>query len=620
MASELTEIIRFLGETAPFDALEKSALVALARSLDISYHRAGARILDAGQHNDRLFVVRSGAVELKLAGEELTARLGQGASFAYPSLLRGGEVRNMTEALEDTLLYAIPAERFHALRSANPAFAAHFTNDEASRIKHALERRREGSRFALDERQVGDLLSGKAPVTCPADWSIRKAVELMAMRDVSTLAISQDGALAGIFTDKDLRKRVVASGLSLDGAIGEVMTQAPRTLAVHSAIAEAMAMMASGGFRHIPLIDESGGLAGILSATDILSAIGANAIDTGMMIARARTAAELVETSRSIPESFATMVRAGTHGAHATRFTSALGEAVHRRAAELAEEELGAPPCTYALVVFGSLAREEQLTGSDQDNALVIDDSATPAAQEYFAKLANRICDLLDACGYVYCKGGIMASNAEQRLTLSTWRERYADWIARPSQDRILAATIFFDMRAVHGNAALVDTLRGDVIAMASENPLFISYLARDALRAKVPLGFFRNLVLEKGDGGQSIFDAKAQAIMPIIDIARTLALAGGIEHVGSAARLRSLAKSGRMNRDDARSLEDALLFVNDLRIEHQARQIERGEKPDNAIAPADLSPLERDYLKDAFVVIRDSLDALRRNHAGGIA
>lgn len=107
---------------------------------------------------------------------------------------------------------------------------------------------------------------------------------------------------------------------------------------------------------------------------------------------------------------------------------------------------------------------------------------------------------------------------------------------------------------------------------------------------------------------------------MPIIDIARTHALSAGVAEVGTLARLEALTKSGKMHRDDAESLADALLFVNELRIAHQARQIEAGQTPDNMIAPSDLSPLERDYLKDAFAVIRDALDTLRRNFAGGIA
>lgn len=620
MASEIAEIARFLRASTPFDALDEDTLAAVSRQVEVSYFRKGETVIEAGSHNDRLFIVRSGAVELKLAGEELTARLSTGSCFAYPSLLRGGEVRNTTSAIEDTLLYSIPAERFHALRESVQAFRAFFAEDEAQRIRHALAQRRSGTGFALEDRQVGDIIGRSAPVTCPPETSIYDAVQLMQAQNVSTLAICDSDGLTGIFTDKDLRGRVVAADVSLERPIGDVMTPDPRTLTTHSPVAEAMTLMTSGGFRHIPLINDHGDLAGILSATDILSAIGSNAIDTGAMIAKARTAEELIEASRRVPESFARMIASGIHANQAMRFTSALGEAVHRRAAQLAEQELGAPPLPYALVVFGSLAREEQLVGSDQDNGLIIDDAARESDLTYFEALGTFVSDLLNQCGYVYCKGGIMAKNADQRLTLAGWKERYDAWISRPDEDRILRATIFFDMRCVHGDVGLAGSLQDTVIDLFKDSPLFVSFLARDALRSKIPLGFFRNLVLEKADDGQKVFNAKKQAIMPIIDIARTHALASGVAEVGTLARLEALVKSGKMHRDDAQSLADALLFVNELRIAHQARQIEAGQTPDNMIAPSDLSPLERDYLKDAFAVIRDALDTLRRNFAGGIA
>lgn len=625
MASEISEIVRFLKATAPFDELDEAELASLSRAVEVSYRKAGEIIIEAGGTNDRLFIVRSGAVELMLAGEELTARLAAGACFAYPSLLRGGAVRNTTSALEDTLLYALPAKRFHQLREAHAEFGAFFTQDESARLSHALRQRCKGDGFSLGDQPIKGLIARSVPVTCPSETSIGDAVALMNERDVSTLAICDEGALTGIFTDKDLRKRVVGQHVALDQPIRVVMTQEPRTLGGHAPIAEAMAMMASGGFRHLPVVGEDGAMLGIVSATDILSTIGSNAIDAGMMIAKAKDEAELVAAARAIPESFAAMVKNGVQASHAMRFASALGEACHRRAAALAEEELGPPPRAYALVVFGSLAREEQLIGSDQDNGLIIADeegeSGLPADVEaYFAAIGERISDVLDACGFVYCKGGIMAKNAEQRLTLSQWRARYESWIAQPDEDRIMRATIFFDMRTVSGDRALTQALRRDIVSRVAGDPLFISFLARDALRRKVPLGIFRNLVLDKTEDGEKVFNAKGQAIMPIIEIARTQALAAGIEEVGTIPRLRALEEAGRMNADDARSLEDALLFVNELRVAHQARQVERGDAPDNAIAPYDLSSLERDYLKDAFVVIRDALDALRRNFAGGIA
>ena len=620
MTVELPEIGAFLRRTPPFDALDDAEIAMLSRAISVTYFQSGEAVLESGGHNELLYIVRSGAVELRLADEELTARLGTGASFAYPSLLRGGEVRNTTIALEDTLLYAIPAEHFHRLREQVQRFREYYAQDENTRIRHALERQRKAQSQQLDRTSLGDLARHIKPVSCAPDTSIREAAQLMAARNVSTLAVCEAERLLGIFTDKDLRSRVVAVETPLDHPISAVMTENPRTLSGEASVAEAMAMMASGGFRHIPFLAANGKLAGILSATDILAYLGNNAIDAGMAIARAGNVEELITASGQIPESFAAMVSSGVQASHAMRFTSALGEAVHRRAAELAEEELGQPPVPYALVVFGSLARNEQLVGSDQDNGLVIDDAAKEADFAYFERLGTRISDILDACGFVYCKGGIMAKNAEQRRTASAWQERYATWIERPDEDRILRATIFFDMRHVHGDPTLTRRVQQDNVDIFKDSPLFVSYLARDALRSKIPLGIFRNLVLDTTEDGQKVFDAKRQAIMPIVDIARTHALANGLSEVGTIDRFRALAKAGKMNADDAQSLEDAMLLVNEMRIGHQARQVQEGKMPDNLITPGDLSSLERDYLKDAFSVVRNGLDSLRRNFAGGIA
>lgn len=620
MNTEISEVAQFLEGTTAFGILTQEQRVVTSRQVEICYFRKGDKILTAGQHNSQLFLVRSGSVELRLAGGALSARLGAGSAFAYPSLLRGGEVYNTTTALEDTLLYAIEAEQFHTLRAENPAFKAYFAKDETERLSNALAQRQQSGGFQLDSHEAAAIMGRSEPVICSPDVSIGEAVGMMHEHDVSLLAICDSGGLKGIFTDKDLRNRVVAKGVALDQEVASVMTQSPQTLPIQASASEAMALMASGGFRHIPLTRRDGSLAGILSATDILSAIGNNAIETGILITKARDADALVEAARLIPESFSAMVGTGMHATQAMRFTSALGEAVHRKAAQLADETFGKAPCPYAFVVFGSLAREEQLVGSDQDNGLILSDQASEGDLAYFERWGSYVSDLLNRCGFVLCKGGIMARNAEQRLTLSGWRDRYENWIARPNEDRILRATIFFDMRHIHGDSALTTQLHDATVRQFKGKPLFISYLARDALRTLVPLGFFRNLVLETGEDGKKVFDAKRQAIMPIVDIARTHALAAGLGEVGTLDRLAALAKTGKMHQDDAQSLKDAMILVNEMRIAHQARRLADGLAPNNTITPGDLSPLERDYLKDAFAVIRQSLDALRRNFAGGIA
>ena len=68
-------------------------------------------------------------------------------------------------------------------------------------------------------------------------------------------------------------------------------------------------------------------------------------------------------------------------------------------------------------------------------------------------------------------------------------------------------------------------------------------------------------------------------------------------------------------------NLLDAFEFIGELRIEHQAAQIRRGEKADNFLSPKQLSRLERAHLKDAFKVIQTMQESLsHRYHTGHIS
>ena len=74
------------------------------------------------------------------------------------------------------------------------------------------------------------------------------------------------------------------------------------------------------------------------------------------------------------------------------------------------------------------MARDEQLLVTDQDNALILGaDYSESEHGEYFKDLANFVCDGLNACGYAYCDGGIMASNPKWRLTLADWKAQFSE-------------------------------------------------------------------------------------------------------------------------------------------------------------------------------------------------
>lgn len=251
----------------------------------------------------------------------------------------------------------------------------------------------------------------------------------------------------------------------------------------------------------------------------------------------------------------------------------------------------------------------------------MLDDSYDPEKHgAYFAQLAQRLCDGLNSAGYVYCPGNIMATNDKWRQPLAVWKHYYRDWIDNPDPDNILNPTIFFDMRAIAGAGELVSELRRDVLQWSSANKIFLSFVGRAAAKTRVPLGFFRNFLLEHDEKEGDVLDLKHQAIAPIIDISRVHALAAGLERVSTVERLQKAVESSNLSESGVADLLDCFEFVRETRFRHQARQIKAGQAPTNNLDPKTLSGFEREHLKDAFKVIQTHLDSISRSHAGGIS
>jgi CBS domain-containing protein len=99
--------------------------------------------------------------------------------------------------------------------------------------------------------------------------------------------------------------------------------------------------------------------------------------------------------------------------------------------------------------------------------------------------------------------------------------------------------------------------------------------------------------------------DLKHSAIVPIVDLARIYALAGGHDAVNTRERLAAAAQGGEISEQGAHDLRDALEFIGGLRIQHQARQTARGEAADNMLSLTEISNFERDQLKRAFGVVQ---------------
>lgn len=615
MQIELIEIRDHLSRHPPFDDLPDEVLDNIAARIQVRYFKAGATILDSNTPIHDLHYIRSGAVELYLRSGKLFNRLSEGDIFGQSSLRRGKQVRFPARALEDSLIYFIPDTVFENLSANYDSFADYVDTESAGRLKKVVQ---PSSRISdLMKVRVNRLIS-RPPVSVDAQCTIHKAAAVMTEKSVSALLITrrstehEEPRVVGILTDKDFRTRVVSAALPPETPLHEIMSPDPITLQHTDSVLEAVMCMLRHNIHHLPVLNRRRPI-GMVNLADVLRYQSRSSLYLVNDIFKRRSISALQSL---VPEVRATFVRMVEEEASAQIIGSAMssiGRSFIQQLLELAQEELGPPPIPYCYMVMGSMAREEQLIVTDQDNALILDDSFDRAAHdEYFLKLATFVSDGLAACGYTYCKGGIMATNERWRQPLSVWKSYFTEWIERPEPQSLLNSSIFFDLEAVAGQSDFVDQLRELIATKASRNDRFLAMMARNALSRTPPLGFFRTFVMESDGQHKNIINIKGRGTAPLTDLIRVHALACGSTAQNSSDRLDDIAKTRLMPPESLQKLRYALEFLSLSRIRHQALDLENEREPNNYIEPENVSPAERHALKDSFQILSNAQNFLR--------
>jgi signal-transduction protein with cAMP-binding, CBS, and nucleotidyltransferase domain len=121
-------------------------------------------------------------------------------------------------------------------------------------------------------RHIGDLVTNRGVVSLSAGASVRQAACRMKDAHVASVVVMapDDEHLSGIFTERDLTERVVASGLDPDSTpLAAVMTPCPITVDLDTTVRDAMRGMIRAGLRHLPVADH-GHIVGVVSTRDFM--------------------------------------------------------------------------------------------------------------------------------------------------------------------------------------------------------------------------------------------------------------------------------------------------------------------------------------------------------------
>lgn len=597
----------------PFDRTPEKNLVWLSEKMEPVTFTEGEVILSPGECGNSLYFIHSGLIQLEAVGStkenlKILAELVEGESFPLEALEEERPVFSTFKAKEETVCYRLLKADFDEFKKRDKVFAdfCHYRSQsflEQSRRVYKLH----FSHQSEEQQRLStplSLLMNPSPLTTITGTSVQDVVKEMDTRDTdAAVIVDSENRPLGIFTVRDLLRKVVAQGQGINIPIERVMTPSPRSLPINAMGYEAALMLAKAGFHHVVLVND-GILAGIVSERELFNLQRVSLSQINAQIKIAESIDNLKDCHRDIRLLAENMLIQGVTADQMTQIISSLNDQLITRALDL--EFAGKTPDDWKVcwVALGSEGRHEQTLTTDQDNGIIFEtpDDITPAqAREILIPLAAKINHALADIGFPLCDGNIMAMNPACCLSFKEWQNRFNNWVAEPTPDALLNSSIFFDFRFLYGDHALSDRLRAWLAQAVRGEKRFFQLLMENALLRQPPLGFFRDFVVEDHKDCPNSIDIKASGVTLFVDVARVYALAHGITRSNTRQRLIMVGDMRKWPQSEVNAWIDAFSFLQSLRIRHHFELHRNGNESHNRLNPYELNNLDRKFFLESL-------------------
>ncbi|MBW2501756.1 MAG: CBS domain-containing protein [Deltaproteobacteria bacterium] len=619
------EIVDFLKNVIPFNLLSGETLGKMAADIAMDYSPRGEEILQQdGPPSEFLGIIKKGGVKVFQAldnDEEVVLDLrGEGEHFGMLSILSGDRSRNNVVAIEDTICYKVPRKTVLALLQENHEVNQYFIK---SFFVNLLDKTYEETRKAYTGGTTGEqLLFSTAvrdivraePRTVALDTTIQQAAADMAAQRIGSLVVVDSaGQPLGMVTDRDFREKVVAVARDVAAPVREIMSAPLISVDAEDNCFEALMKMIRHRIHHI-LILENGRLLGLLTNHDFMLLQGSSPTVLVKEIAHVRTIAELQGTAPKFYKAVSSLLRHGARPHNITGMITELLEKICNTVVDIFEKDNGPGPVPYSLFFFGAGGRHELTLSFGVEMGIVHQDAASPDAAKETAAYFNRLAETLNsAMQNCRINGAGQCLQAANIRAASAWREGFKKWGTGAGTGLDAG---FFDMRAVRGEKARVDSLREYLEKRTGQSRGLMEAVAAETLHERPPLGFFKNFVVEKGGGHKNELDLYRRGILPLVGCARIFSLAKGVARGSTLGRLKEL--TSRHGFKVAEDMGQAFGYLNSQLIRSQLHQAEEGLTPDNFINPYSLTNFERKTLKESFQLTARLYDEIEGDYWSG--
>ena len=453
-------------------------------------------------------------------------------------------------------------------------------------------------------------------VTCEAGDALLEVVRTMRDRSISSVVVVREGMPEGIFTDRDLRNKVVAEGRAPDGLrVADIMNAPLWTIGEDDVLYEALYRMSRRNIHRLAVVDEAGALAGIVTDTDILRLQAHSPHQLVLDIENAASLDDLRALHANIQERVLHLSATGIPVREIMKLIAGLNDRIQVRLIQiLRADEFADLPDSFAFVVMGSEGRSEQTLSTDQDNAIIYDDALGPDEVARVEAFSRALIDALISIGVPPCPGGIMAKNADWRRSLGDWRSELNLWLATPTPENVMTGSMFMDLRTLYGDPAFELALKRHIYAYTRDNPVFLMRMAQNMTRFATPIGWFGRLKVEKDGEHRGQVDIKKAGIFAITDGIKSLALEAGRLDGSTHDRIEMLAAEGVLGERQAADLQASFDFLVLMRLRGQVEALRQGRTPDNYIAVETLNAMEQGELKLALDGVAQFQEFIRKH------
>jgi len=541
--------INFLKNIAPFTSLDDADLQEIGGTMELSNFPPKEIIVRQGTQGTDFYIIHSGLVKVSLQDkddkEKVIGFLGEGDCFGEISLLSQGPAATGIQAVEDTVCMIQGGKQFLQMTHKHPIFIKFFNQ-------------------LLTQR----------------------------MRVVYKGLLAENTGMSAIEPYLYTKQVMEEDFCEIDGK---------------SYFFDALHWMIKYK-TNIMVVKDREKVHGVLTVHDLLRFRGREVLSLIRNIEDAANLSQLNLMRQEVEKVLRVLMADGAMASQACKIVSEFNDKVVKRVIQFAEDACGQPPCNFTWLGLGSEGRREQTLFTDQDNAIIFEDHPSGNNHEYFKRLSERIVQGLNECGIPLCKGDVMATNPKFFGSLSDWKDRTASWIKNPdlSESELMDTYVFLDFRSIHGDQSLEIELKKHTNTLVSKYSFFLKTLAESIVSIPLPIGFFKNFIVEKTGKYKDRLNIKLYGLVPLITCTKILALQQGLMETNTLERIEGLVEAKVISIDQKEALGQAFETFLTLKIRNNLADIDQGKDFGSYIDPKDFSTRQKQLLKEAFWAVSE--------------